>query len=139
MRVLLISANTERINLPTFPLGLACVAQATMDQRHEVEWLDLMAEKEPEEAVTQALKRFQPQAIGISVRNIDDQNMANPRFLLEQAKEVVRFCKRVSEVSHCCRRRRVQPLSPKQPGVPWCGHGHPGRGRDLVPFADGGS
>jgi len=48
MRVLLISANTERINLPTFPLGLACVAQATMDQGHEVEWLDLMAEAERE-------------------------------------------------------------------------------------------
>ena len=97
MRVLLISANTERINLPTFPLGLACVAQATMDQGHEVEWLDLMAEREPEEAVTRTLERFQPQAIGISVRNIDDQNMANPRFLLEQAREVVRFCKSVSE------------------------------------------
>ena len=97
MRVLLISANTERINLPTFPLGLACVTQATMDQGHEVEWLDLMAEAEPEEAVTRTLRRFQPEAIGISVRNIDDQNMANPKFLLEQARDVVKFCRGVSE------------------------------------------
>lgn len=97
MRVLLISANTERINLPTFPLGLACVAQATMDRGHEVEWLDLMAEAKPEEVVTRALENFQPQAIGVSVRNIDDQNMANPRFLLEQAKDVVEFCKSVSK------------------------------------------
>jgi radical SAM superfamily enzyme YgiQ (UPF0313 family) len=96
MRVLLISANTERINLPTFPLGLACVAQATLDRGHEVECLDLMAEKETEEAVTRTVKRFQPQVIGISVRNIDDQNMANPRFLLEQARDVVQFCKSVS-------------------------------------------
>jgi radical SAM superfamily enzyme YgiQ (UPF0313 family) len=97
MRVLLISANTERINLPTFPLGLACVAQATIDRGHEVELLDLMAETEPEEAVRRIMQCFQPQAIGISVRNIDDQNMANPRFLLEQAKDVVKFCKSVSE------------------------------------------
>jgi len=96
MRVLLISANTERINLPTFPLGLACVAQSTLDRGHEVECLDLMAEKETEEAVTRTVKRFQPQVIGISVRNIDDQNMANPRFLLEQAKDVVKFCRSVS-------------------------------------------
>jgi radical SAM superfamily enzyme YgiQ (UPF0313 family) len=96
MRVLLISANTERINLPTFPLGLACVAQATLDRQHEVEWLDLMAETEPEEAVRGAVKRFQPKVIGISVRNIDDQDMANPRFLLEQAREVVTFCRSVS-------------------------------------------
>ena len=97
MRVLLISANTERINLPTFPLGLACVAQATLDKGHDVEWLDLMAERDPESAVKRRIKTLQPQVIGISVRNIDDQNMANPRFLLEQARDVVRFCKRVSE------------------------------------------
>ncbi len=97
MRVLLISANTERINLPTSPLGLACVAQTTMDRGHVVQWLDLMAEKQPEEVVRRAMEGFQPRAVGISVRNIDDQNMANPRFLLEQARDVVRFCRSVSE------------------------------------------
>ena len=96
MRVLLISANTERINLPTFPLGLACVAQATLDRRHEVEWLDLMAERDPEAAVKRRMETLQPQVIGISVRNIDDQDMANPRFLLEQARHVVKLCKSVS-------------------------------------------
>ncbi len=97
MRVLLISANTERINLPTFPLGLACVAQATLDRGHDVEWLDLMAERNPESAVKRHMETLQPQVIGISIRNIDDQTMANPRFLLEQAKDVVKFCKSVSE------------------------------------------
>lgn len=97
MRVLLISANTERINLPTFPLGLACVAQATLDRGHEVECLDLMAASDPEAAVRRSMETFQPQAIGISVRNVDDQNMANPRFLMDQARQVVEFCKRVSE------------------------------------------
>jgi radical SAM superfamily enzyme YgiQ (UPF0313 family) len=98
MRVLLISANTERINLPTFPLGLACVAQATLDRGHDVEWLDLMAERNPEAAVKRHMETLQPQVIGISVRNIDDQNMANPRFLLDQARDVVRFCKKISDV-----------------------------------------
>jgi radical SAM superfamily enzyme YgiQ (UPF0313 family) len=98
MRVLLISANTERINLPTFPLGLACVAQSTLDRGHDVEWLDLMAEKDPEEAVRRTMETFEPRAIGISVRNIDDQNMAEPRFLLEQTRDVVRFCKSISDV-----------------------------------------
>jgi radical SAM superfamily enzyme YgiQ (UPF0313 family) len=97
MRVLLISANTERINLPTFPLGLACVAQATLERGHLVECLDLMAENDPEAAVRRSIETFRPQLIGISVRNIDDQNMANPRFLLEQAQDVVKLCKSVSE------------------------------------------
>ena len=97
MRVLLISANTERINLPTFPLGPACVAQATLDRGHEVEGLDLMAEKDSEAAVRRSIETLQPQLIGISVRNIDDQDMANPRFLLEQAHDVVKLCRRMSE------------------------------------------
>jgi len=97
MRVLLISANTERINLPTFPLGLACVAQAILKRGHRVECLDLMAEEDSEEAVRRSIETLRPQLIGISVRNIDDQNMVNPRFLLEQAQDVVKLCKSVSE------------------------------------------
>jgi len=69
-----------------------------MDLGHEVEWLDLMAEKDSQAAVKRSMETFQPQLVGISVRNIDDQNMANPRLLLEQARDVVRVCKRISEV-----------------------------------------
>ena len=44
MKVLLISANTEQINMPTLPLGLACVAAATRKAGHDVAYLDLMAQ-----------------------------------------------------------------------------------------------
>jgi radical SAM superfamily enzyme YgiQ (UPF0313 family) len=96
MKVLLISANTERINLPTFPLGLACVAQATLKAGHKLECLDLIAERHPEAVLKKTINTFQPEVIGVSVRNIDDQNMTNPRFLLKQAKEVVAACKEFS-------------------------------------------
>ena len=46
MKVLLISANTEQINMPTLPLGLACVAAATRKAGHEVAYLDLMAQED---------------------------------------------------------------------------------------------
>ena len=36
MRILLISANTERLNMPTLPRGLACVAAAVRRAGHEV-------------------------------------------------------------------------------------------------------
>ena len=42
MRVLLLSANTERLNMPTLPLGLGCVAAATLAAGHQVRTLDLM-------------------------------------------------------------------------------------------------
>ena len=46
MRVLLISANTETINMPVLPLGMAFVARAAEDAGHEVSQINLMAEPE---------------------------------------------------------------------------------------------
>ncbi len=51
--------------------------------------VDLMLEKDAQSALKEAIEGFRPDIIGISVRNIDDQNMENPRFLLDRAKEIV--------------------------------------------------
>jgi radical SAM superfamily enzyme YgiQ (UPF0313 family) len=93
VRILLISANTEQINMPVLPLGLALVAAATRQAHHEVRFLDLQAESDPGAAVGRAVAEFAPQVVGVSVRNVDDQNMASPRFLLEEARDVVAACR----------------------------------------------
>ena len=93
MKVLLISANTEQFNMPAMPLGLACVAAASRKAGHEVILLDLMFAMNTEAILTQAIKRLGPECIGISVRNIDDQNIENPRFLLSKVKDVVTTCR----------------------------------------------
>ena len=92
----MVSANTEKINMPTFPLGLSCVAQAILKAEHDLESLDLMAEGDTEGVISGAIEKFQPNLIGISVRNIDDQNMVNPKFFLDQARDVVAYCKNLS-------------------------------------------
>jgi radical SAM superfamily enzyme YgiQ (UPF0313 family) len=96
MNILLLSANTERINMTILPLGLGCVAAAVRRAGHEVTCLDVQFEKDPRSAVERAIKEIRPQAIGISVRNIDDQNMESPRFLLDQAKDVISWCRACS-------------------------------------------
>lgn len=96
MRVLLISANREEINMRTLPLGLACVAAATKKKGNDVALLDLMEEGNPPEAVKGTLEEFRPEAIGISVRNIDDQKMDSSRFLLAQTGEIVSLCREFS-------------------------------------------
>jgi len=99
MKVLLISANTERINITPLPLGLGCVASATRRAGHRVRMIDLMAEGDNRLVVEKAVEFFQPDVIGVSVRNIDDQNMEHPRFLLSEIKRVVDECRRVSKAT----------------------------------------
>ncbi len=82
--------------MPALPLGLACVAAATQETGHEVAMVDLMAEKEAPSILKEAIEGFRPDLIGISVRNIDDQNMERPRFLLDPVKEIVARCRTLS-------------------------------------------
>jgi radical SAM superfamily enzyme YgiQ (UPF0313 family) len=99
MRVLLISANTEQINMPVLPLGLAYIAAAIDNHGHTVKMLNLMMQTDTQKAVYGTIADFNPDIIGISVRNIDDQNMENPRFLLETVKEVVTNCRKYSDAT----------------------------------------
>jgi radical SAM superfamily enzyme YgiQ (UPF0313 family) len=99
MRVLLVSANTEKLNMPTLPLGLACVAAATQKAGHDVVMVDLMTEQDVQSPLKGAIEGFRPDLIGISVRNIDDQNMEKPRFLLGPVKEIVAGCRSLSDAT----------------------------------------
>jgi radical SAM superfamily enzyme YgiQ (UPF0313 family) len=96
MRVLLISGNREDADIRVPALGLACIAAACEQAGHEVRLLDLLIEKDPKASVEKTIGDFAPEVIGVSVRNIDDQKMRNPRFLLEQARETVAWCRGVS-------------------------------------------
>ena len=96
MRVMLISANTETINMPTPPMGLACVAAATEAAGHEVRFVDLLGKDDALCSLEADLSDFRPEVVGVSIRNIDDQNMAEPRFLLESTQAVVALCKGLS-------------------------------------------
>jgi radical SAM superfamily enzyme YgiQ (UPF0313 family) len=93
VRVLLISANTERFNMVTLPLGAGLVAAALKGAGHDVQFLDLLTAEAPRAAVQEAVASFRPAAVGVSVRNIDDQCEREPRFLLEKVKEVVAACR----------------------------------------------
>ena len=89
MRILLISANREHIPDPIFPLGLAYVAAAVQRAGHEVAIADLCFGFNPLSDLGKQVGRFQPDIIGLSLRNVD--NAAYPRNVdyLEQHREVV--------------------------------------------------
>ncbi len=99
MRVLLISANSEQINMPVLPLGLAYVAAAADSRGHRVKMLNLMMHADTQNILRKTIVEFNPEIIGISVRNIDDQKMENPRFLLEAVKDAVSSCRQYSDAT----------------------------------------
>ncbi|MCF8110986.1 MAG: radical SAM protein [Desulfobacteraceae bacterium] len=92
----MISANTEQINVPVLPVGMAGVAASVQQAGHEVKILNLMSSGHVKGFFDDALTGFRPDVIGISVRNIDDQNMASPQFLLPPVKTVIEHCRRLS-------------------------------------------
>jgi len=96
MKVLLISANTETINMPVLPLGMAFVARAAEDAGHVVSQINLMMAPEAELTLAEGIRSFQPDVIGISVRNIDDQVSLQPRFLLDPVRPIVGICRQQS-------------------------------------------
>ena len=95
MRVLLVSANTERTAIIPLALGPAFVAAACRRAGHETVLLDLMSERDAIPALQKRIEEFRPGVIGISVRNIDDQNMASPKFFLPAVREVVAVCRKL--------------------------------------------
>jgi len=97
MRVLFISANTEKMNILPMPLGLNYVAAATKNKGHEVKVLDLMFHADPPLKTRETIDSFRPEVIGVSVRNIDDQSMNATRFLLDDVKTVVHYCRSLSD------------------------------------------
>ena len=96
MKILLISENRTTTLVSPFPLGLAFVAGSLRQAGHEVNVLDFMFLEEWQEKLCNTLNDFQPDAIGLSIRNIDNQDMRNPVFFLSDHLEIVRAVRRYS-------------------------------------------
>jgi len=72
MRVLLVSANREHLPDPIFPLGLAYIAAAVRAAGHEIDVADLCFGHKPLDELRNQVYDFQPDIIGLSLRNVDN-------------------------------------------------------------------
>ena len=95
MKILLIYVITENVNIPVMPLGMACVAASVQNAGHTVKSVS-MSPEDIAPMIGAAMSDFTPDIIGISVRNIDDQKMRNPVFLLDPVQSAVSCCRRLS-------------------------------------------
>jgi radical SAM superfamily enzyme YgiQ (UPF0313 family) len=98
MRVLLVSANQERSPDPVAPLGACYVATATAAAGHDVRFLDLCFSTDVEGDVRRAVAEARPEAIGLSLRNVDNCACPDTVSYLPHYRRVTAACRAVTDV-----------------------------------------
>jgi radical SAM superfamily enzyme YgiQ (UPF0313 family) len=93
-KILLVNSNTESAPYPVSPLGICMLATALKNADYEVRIFDGLwnqANSNPQHrtiSLTHELNDFQPDVIGVSIRNIDDLIMKQSRFYIEEIEDL---------------------------------------------------
>ena len=96
MKVLLISVNREKMPSPVFPLGLAYIVKSLQDTGHSIKAMDLCFSQDVERELGEVVLQFQPEAIGFSLRNLDNLTYPKSVSYLREVEEIVRDCRRLT-------------------------------------------
>lgn len=107
MRVLLITTNRadrymDRMAVRPVPVGLAYVAAHIDATRHVLHVLDCMFSTDVTQDVTEAVQRFQPEVVGLSLRNLDNQSYLNPIWHLPAVRELITHLRSVCAATMVC-------------------------------------
>ena len=107
MRILLIATNMHRrlmsrMNAQPAPIGLAYIAGHLDPSRHELKILDLMFSEDYLEDTEAAVRQFQPELIGISLRNLDNSSYMDPQWALPTTKEVIQRIRTITSSPIVC-------------------------------------
>ena len=89
MNVLIISTNRNTLPMPVLPFGACIVADAAERAGHTVKFLDFMFKKDIVETLRRGLVESKPDVVGLSIRNIDNNDYENPVFFIEELKPVI--------------------------------------------------
>jgi hypothetical protein len=95
MRILLIATNrhnqlNSRMNAQPLPIGLAYIAGHLDSTRHTIKMLDLMfSDDNYLDEVEQTARAFQPELVGISIRNLSNHSYLDPQWQLPITKAVI--------------------------------------------------
>ena len=96
MKILLISTNTAASPYPVFPLGCGIIANVLDNAGHDVRLFDVMAESEGKMPLSDVLdmlrcevRKFNPELLAISIRNIDNVNILEEETFLDIPKKMI--------------------------------------------------
>jgi len=97
VRVLLVSANREKLPSPVVPLGLLQVA-ANLREAHEVALCDLCFEEDPHDRLARDIAAFAPEVIGIGIRNLHTNAYDDTDVLIDEYAALVRVARAHTQV-----------------------------------------
>jgi lipid biosynthesis B12-binding/radical SAM protein len=100
-RIFILSSNTSAEPYPVYPLGSAVVASALKDKGHKVLMFDFLAGGQSDKGLMESIKKFDPDYVGISVRNIDNVDSLTPEssWFLAQDLHLVRLIRKITRAS----------------------------------------
>ena len=79
------------------PIGEAYLASYLISQGHEVKLLDLTLSNDYKQDVSKAINDFNPQVIGISIRNVDSTTYPGNLFFYLPVKGIIQYIKQLVE------------------------------------------
>lgn len=97
MKVLMVNTNRYMNPSPVVPLGALIAAEAAQRAGHDVRFQDLAFVRKPLDALAQAVRTVRPEVVGLSVRNIDNNNLSSPLALIEGLPRLVAAVRDKSE------------------------------------------
>ena len=107
MKILLVATNQtdrfmNRMVVRPVPIGLAYIAAAVDEDRHQMRVLDLMFSDDGPRDVQEAVNDFQPDLVGLSIRNLDNQSYFDPVWNLPSVKDIVDRIRELSDATVLC-------------------------------------
>ncbi len=75
--------------MPVVPYGACITAEAVKRRGHQAQLVDLMFQQDPARTVIRELRRHRPDVVGISVRNLDNNDMFQPTEYVSELVDLV--------------------------------------------------
>ena len=104
MKVLLVATNQadrfmDSMVVRPVPIGLAYLAASVDEERHTLKVLDLMFADDAVAEVADAVSEFEPDLIGMSIRNLDNQSSLNPVWNLPAVRDIIERIRQLSDAT----------------------------------------
>ena len=104
MKVLLVATNQadrfmDSMVVRPVPIGLAYLAASVDEDRHTLKVLDLMFADDAVAEVADAVSEFEPDLIGMSIRNLDNQSSLNSVWNLPAVRDIIERIRQLSDAT----------------------------------------